>query len=255
MADTITYELPLNERVRTLLRLDLLARQFEHFANGTTVWDSRAAVETLLDAAVLVDRSDLRGELLKELERQVAIFAPLEQSPGVDVARLHEILDEFDLAIDRLKAQSGPLAPNLRTDEFLLDIQNRIGLPGGTCDFDLPIFHTWLERGENLRAQALQRWAEELKPVWQTADLMLHIIRGSDVASHKVAEEGSFQISFAPEPTCQMVRVILPAEVGYYPVMSGDRHRVTIRFMVSQPEGRPVQVQEDVSFQLICCIL
>ncbi|CAK0764899.1 Cell division protein ZapD [Gammaproteobacteria bacterium] len=255
MADTITYEFPLNERVRTLLRLDLLAQQFEYFVGGTSVWESRAAVESLLDTIVSVERSDLRSELVKELERQVAILAPLEQSPGVDVTRLREILDEFDLSIDRLKIQSGPLAPNLRTNEFLFDIQNRIGLPGGTCDFDLPIYHAWLERSPDLREQDLRRWAEELKPVWLATELMLHIIRGTGVPSSKVAEGGSFQLSFTPEQSCQMVRVILPSMLGYHPVMSGDHHRVTMRFMTPLSEGRPVPVQEDVSFHLMCCIL
>ena len=255
MADSITYEFPLNERIRTFLRLDLLAQQFEYFVAGTSVWDSRAAVESLLDAVVSVDRSDLRGELIKELERQVAILSPMEQSPGVDVVRLREILDEFDLTIDRIKAQTGPLAPNLRTNEFLFDIQNRIGLPGGTCDFDLPLYHAWLERTADLREKDLRDWAEELKPIWQATELMLHIIRGTGIPSLKVAEKGSFQINFTPEQSCQMIRVVIPNTLGYHPVMSGDHHRVTIRFMTPQPEGRPIQVQDDVSFHLICCIL
>ncbi|CAK0758184.1 Cell division protein ZapD [Gammaproteobacteria bacterium] len=255
MADSIVYELPLNERVRTILRLDFLARQFEHFSKGNSVWDSRAAVESLLDATVLVERADLRSELIKELERQLAILAPLEQSPGVDVARLREILDEFDLALDRLKARNGPVAPCLRTDQLLVDVQNRIGLPGGTCDFDLPYYHAWLERTPDARKQDLLRWAEELKPVWDTTELLLHIIRGTGIAESRTGEKGVFQINFSPEQSCQLVRVILPLEVSYYPEMSGDRHRVTIRFIAAQPEGRPIQVNEDIPFRLIRCIL
>lgn len=255
MANTIVYELPLNERIRTILRLDFLARRFEYFVNGASSWDSRAAVDALLDASVLVDRSDLRNELIKELERQLMILAPLEQSPGVDVARLRAVLDEFDLALDRLKARTGPLAQNLRTDEFLFDVQNRIGLPGGTCDFDLPYYHAWLERAPELRKHDLLRWAEELKPVWETTKLILNTIRGTGTTSPKVASTGSFQINFSADQACQLVRVILPAEVSYHPEMSGDHHRVTIRFLIPQAEGRPILVHEDISFRLACCIL
>ncbi len=255
MTDTITYELPLNERVRVLLRLDFLAGQFTHFAKGLSVWDSRAAVDTLLDAITLVDRADLRGELLKEMERQVAFLGPLERVPGVDVARLRNILDEFDSVADRIKMQTGPLAPNLRADQFLLEIQNRIGLPAGICDFDLPLFHAWLEKAIQVRQQDLNRWAEELVPVWCAAELMLRIIRGTGETVAKLAEKGVFQINFTADQQCQMVRVILPANANCYPTMSGDRHRVTIRFMSLHSEGGTVQTQEDIPFHLVCCAL
>ena len=255
MTDTITYELPLNERMRVLLRLQFPARQFDPFAGGTSVWDSRAAINALLDAIVLVDRADLRGELIKELERQAAVLAPLERVPGVDVTRLQRTLDEFDLATDHLKVQAGPLAPNLRTDQFLMEIQNRIGLPAGICDFDLPVFHAWLEGTADLRQRDLHRWAEELVPVWRAAELMLRVIREAAVPVVSLAEKGSFQVQFTPEQSCQVVRVVLPSAVSYYPTMSGDRHRVTIRFMSLQSEGGAVQVQEDVPFHLICCTL
>ncbi len=251
MIDTITYELPLHERIRTLLRLDFLAAQFAHFAKGTTGWDSQAAVDTLLNTLVLVERTDLRGELLKELERQVAVLALLERVPGVDIERLQAILDDFDLAIDCLKAHTGPLAPNLRADPLLLDVQNRIALPAGVCDFDLPLFHAWRMQTEEQRHADLKHWTAEVEPVWRAVELLLHIFRSMGTSASKVAEKGVFQITFSAEQPCQLVQVILPSDLGCYPMMSGDYHQVHIRFM--SRSSPPVQVQVDVPFQLVCC--
>ncbi|MDX1813078.1 MAG: dephospho-CoA kinase, partial [Gammaproteobacteria bacterium] len=42
------YELPLNEKMRTLIRLEFLFSEIEHYLQGATVWDIRSAVNTFL---------------------------------------------------------------------------------------------------------------------------------------------------------------------------------------------------------------
>ncbi|CAK0768951.1 Cell division protein ZapD [Gammaproteobacteria bacterium] len=251
----IVYEFPLNERVRTFLRLDFLAQQFSYFSSGASLWDIRSAVTLLLDSAVLVDRSDLRSEMLKELERQVSILSPLEKVVGVDLQRLQETLDELDLAMDRIKSYSGPFAHGLRNNELLLSVQNRSAIPGGTCSFDLPAYHAWLERGIELCEKDLQCWSQEFEPVWKTAELALRLIRDSGSLRPKLAEKGTLQIDLNPELACQMARVVLPGDVGYYAEIAGGRHQITVRFLTVQPKGPPVQVQEDIPFQLAFCVL
>ena len=68
-AEWLIYEQPLNERVRTFLRLEFLLEQSAHHTALSSIWDSRAAVNAILEIASLLTRGDVRTEVLKELER------------------------------------------------------------------------------------------------------------------------------------------------------------------------------------------
>ena len=72
MQNSVVYEQPLNEKMRTLLRLEFLFQQGRHYAVGESAWDSRAAISTLLDIqGILMGRTDLKGDLIKEMDRQI----------------------------------------------------------------------------------------------------------------------------------------------------------------------------------------
>ncbi len=69
MQNTIIYEQPLNERMRNFLRLEHLFNHIEFRSQDTLEWDCRSTLESLLEINDLLSRSDLKGELIKELER------------------------------------------------------------------------------------------------------------------------------------------------------------------------------------------
>ena len=49
MTKPVIYEQPLNERVRTFLRLEHLFCQTDYTLRGFSVWDSRASLDSLVD--------------------------------------------------------------------------------------------------------------------------------------------------------------------------------------------------------------
>ena len=61
MNTTITYEFPLNERIRVFIRLEQLFQQFSHFSQGETVADKRAAIIVLLDIMSIFRRNYLKS--------------------------------------------------------------------------------------------------------------------------------------------------------------------------------------------------
>ena len=81
----IVYEQPLNERMRNFLRLDFLYHQAVHHHTRSDPWSTRAAVDSLLEILAITSRGDLRGEVLKELERQMSQLSTFGTRPGVDV--------------------------------------------------------------------------------------------------------------------------------------------------------------------------
>jgi len=69
-AEGLVFEQPLNERMRTFLRLDFLYNQALHHNEMGSPWGSRAAMSSLIDILAITTRGDVRSDVLKELERQ-----------------------------------------------------------------------------------------------------------------------------------------------------------------------------------------
>jgi len=62
----LVFEQPLNERMRTFLRLDYLYNQALYHNEKASQWGSRAAVASLLDILAISTRGDVRSDVLKE---------------------------------------------------------------------------------------------------------------------------------------------------------------------------------------------
>src|SRR5690349_7398487 len=138
-AEWLIYEQPLSERVRTFLRLEFLLEQAGHHSALSSVWDSRAAVSCILEISSLLTRGDVRTEVLKELERCGALLQRLKGSPEVDSSRLQTVLTDLERLRHEMDGDGRPLGACLKESEFLNSIKNRLAIPGGTCQFDLPL--------------------------------------------------------------------------------------------------------------------
>jgi cell division protein ZapD len=99
------YEQPLNERMRTFLRLDFLYHQTLYHEQPEDSWSTRAAMQSLLEILAITARGDVRSEVLKELERQMSVMHDYQARPGVDGSRLRAVLS--NLAQLRTELNSG----------------------------------------------------------------------------------------------------------------------------------------------------
>jgi len=254
--DRIYYEQPLNERIRTFLRLEMLFNQTWYHLHGESPWESRAALASMNDIASVFGRSDLKTEVLKELERQTSTLGKMERSPGVDRERLAEILGELEKLSDRLYNSNGQPGQSLKHHEMLSSLRQRSTIPGGTCAFDLPAYHRWLREPVDTRVAALKSWLAVFAPIQQAIELVLRLTRHSTTPTRETAQKGFFQHNLDSNLPCQMIRVGVAAEAPWFAEISGGRHRFTVRFL-GQPklEERPAQAGDDVEFDLTCCIL
>ena len=255
-AEWLIYEQPLSERVRTFLRLEFLLEQASHHSALSSVWDSRAAVSALLEITALLTRGDVRTEVLKELERCGTLLQRLKGSPEVDNARLQTVLTDLERLRMEMDGDGRPLGANLKESEFLNAIKNRIAIPGGTCQFDLPSYHAWLTHPYPRRARDMQGWLSELKPLKDTIALLMALTRESALPSREVAQQGVYQRNFDTTVISPMVRVMVPAPAGVFPEISAGKHRMVIRFLERHDaNARPHQTKRDIGFKLVCCQL
>ncbi len=254
MPTLITFEHPLNERIRTFLRLEHLFRQLDHFVYQDDQRASRCAISALLDLVAITARADVKSELLKELDRLMGNLNRLSSQRGVDPDALAEVLGDLRRAAEGIHQLNGPIGHRAREDEFLKTIGQRSSIPGGTCSFDLPHFHYWLIQPTELRQARFASWLEDLKPALEAIQLALSLIRSSSPARRILAEGGFFQEALDPVVPAQMLRVGLDAEEGIFPEISGHKNRFSIRFMSAEAQGRAIQHAADVPFRLTCCV-
>ncbi len=252
----VAYEQPLNERIRTFLRIEYLFDMARNYAEGDTDWDSRISVASLIDIVDLLGRSDIKTELIKELERHASTLSALESNPGVDRRRLLAIMGEINDLIGKLRDTGYQPGQDLRSDELVQSIRQRTTIAGGTCNFDLPAYHHWLNRPAGDRIQHLESWQTDLMVLRKSLKLALNMIRNSTTPTREQAVRGFFQKPIESNVSCQMVRVQLPGNSKYFPEISGGRHRFTVRFMEQAvTTERPSQTDDTVDFELHCCIL
>jgi cell division protein ZapD len=254
--NTITYEFPLNERIRVFIRLEQLFHQFNHFLVRDSVADKRIAVNVLLDIVSIFRRNNLKSEILQELERQSKVLTKIVNSQNLGTSKLQELLNRINYIREKLYVTKERVDVNIMSSDLFQSINQRSTIPGGTCSFDLPEYHYWLEQDESNRLKDLMHWSNPFDDIRVANQLVLDLIRSSNTTSHEVADAGFFQIVLDASQPMQLIKVTLDKNVPYFVEISGGKHRCTIRFMVpSVDEKRPVQSPNDVPFLLSCCML
>lgn len=250
------YEFPLNERIRVFMRLEQSFQQLNHFMGGDSVFDKRAAISTLLDILTILGRSDLKSELIKELDRHAKVLGQLANSQGVDAQKLQEILTDIQQASRNLYNNSGKIGSSVLESDLFQSIAKRNSIEGGSCSFDLPAFHYWLEQDEIDQQKDLERWTQPFVEIRGAIDMILGFIRLSNMPTPQVALAGFFQSTLDKTHPAQLLRVTVPSDVKCFAEISGGKHRFSIRFMhPSTDELRPIQTQDDIHFSLTCCAL
>ena len=251
-----TFEQPLNERIRMCLRVETLMKRYHYFESLKGDWSAYNAMLTILEITALLERGDLKQELMKELERQHMALQSLIQHQDIDHSKLDLVLSKQKNALERIHRLDGKLGEHLKRVDFLLAVKQRTSIPGGTCDFDLPQLRFWLNRDHDERVVDLQAWVRPYRELEDVIALILKVIRDSASEKLVIAENGFYQQSLDPRQSTQLIRISVEASEMIYPEISAGKHRYSVRFMKPQPgDVLPVQVKQEVEFLLSRCSL
>jgi cell division protein ZapD len=250
----ITYEYPLNERIRTLLRLEHLFDMVTHFVAGEGPDEHHVALVTLFEILEVASRADLKFDLVQELERQRQILLSFRNNPDISEEALSGALYEIEQAAAGLLAMQGKIGQYLRENEWLMAIKNRASIPGGVCEFDLPGYHHWLNHESAFRSRDLSGWLKPMLPIRQGIAIVLRLLRASGRPEPQVAVHGAYQLMLAGR-TAQLIRLRLARTDPYIPEISASKYALNIRYLAPEIDQRPKQVDADVNFELTFCNL
>lgn len=248
-----SYDYPFNERVRSLLRVeDLLLRVVDNLKSDDE-HDHFLSLQALLQLTDVIDRAEIKLDLLQELQRQKEYMSLLHEKKVVDEGKITKLIADITVMIDDLQADNVKLGQHLRTNEWLMNIKHRHALPGGISKFDFPSFQHWISQDPAKRRTNISTWLRPLLPMQQAVFMLLHILRGSSRTQEKTAQNGIFHHLVGNDKPSQMLRIALPTDTPFYPEVSANKYAINIRFHRLDHEYKQQSVNEDVAFQLTLC--
>ncbi len=248
----IAYEYPLNERVRTLLRLERLFTRLSSLLPKPDAIDHHYALLTVFEIVEVSSRADLKTDLLKDLEKQRAALNAFRGNPQISEAALDQVIAEVESAFAALNAQSGKAGQSILDNEWLMALRSRASIPGGTCEFDLPSYYAWQHQTTEARRADLDRWVAPLSPLYSAVSLLLRLVRDSGMMQKVMAQSGLFQQNLGNR-TYQILRLRVDPAMGLIPEMTGHRLMVSVRFMQPDEDYRLKAATVDVPFEMALC--
>jgi len=249
----ILYEYPFNERLRTYLRLEHLARRLDELMAREHPTDHHFALLTLFEIMDVAARADLKADVLKDLEKHRHQLEGFRGNPSISERALDGAIARLDGCFSALGAQQGKAGQQLTESEWLMGIRSRVGIPGGTCSFDLPAYYAWQHRPVPQRQDDLQRWAGSVAPLADSVHLLLRLLRDAGTPHKVAAERGQFQQSLPQGRTFQLLRLRIDPALGLIPEISGNRLLVSVRLMRQEGDARVAASSEDAAFELTLC--
>ncbi len=249
----ILYEYPLHERVRTYLRLEHLFLRLDKLVARVDALDHHYALATIFEIMEITARPDLKSDLLKDLDKQRHALDAFRGNPSVSEAALNRVLTQLTMCFETLNAQIGKAGLSLTENDWLMAIRNRINIPGGTCEFDLPSYYAWQHKTGVTRQTSLQQWVDALSPIASSVQLLLKLLRDSGTPKKVVATAGQFQQNLQQGRAFLLLRLALEVSQELIPEIIGHRLLVSIRLMRMDIDNHLCPVPEDVSFEISLC--
>jgi cell division protein ZapD len=249
----ILYEYPFNERIRTYLRLEHLFNRLSELLSRESALDHHYALTTIFEVMDVGSRADLKSDVMKDLEKQKLVFNSYRGNPAIAEGVLDEVINELEYCFTSLNNLAGKAGQSLTENDWLMSVRSRMGIPGGTCEFDLPAYYSWQKSPSSRRQSDLRRWSEPLTPLANAIHLLLKILRESGSAQKMMAAGGQFQQNLPQGKPYQLLRMRIDSSLDLIPEISGNRLIVMIRLMRQDNEERLHPSAEDAAFELTLC--
>ena len=114
----LIYEHPLNEKLRTYLRLEQLLSQLQNLKALDSEWQQQAFFSTLFALIEVLDRNDIRPDLIKDCERCETALVAWANHPSVSDDKLKPVLQQA-VRLQSELLRSSKFVGNLKEDKFL----------------------------------------------------------------------------------------------------------------------------------------
>lgn len=246
---SLLFEHPLNERIRNYLKLEHLFQQLDNSSNYDIKTTYASFFSTLFSIIDTLERNDIRGDLIKELEKLEQNLVIWSQAPNVDNSRLEDNLKQTIALLCELK-KTQQLWMQYKEDKFLTSLKQRFAMQGGTCAFDVPQLHFWLNQDPEQIQNELAEWMTMFNSISTSLFLILRFIRLRSDFEPIDTDSGFYQ---GNGESLSLLRIKTPEDAHYYPTVSGNKFRYSIRFVIPCVETGRRYLKQPITFELAKC--
>ena len=125
------YELPLNERLRTFMRIEFLYSRLKYFNSSLEdTWKTRTVIHTVLEIYSILSRTDVRREVLADLDRYIMQMQRFQSVPEADNEMVNNVLEDLESIKSKVLNIGTEYLAELRNDDFIASLLHRHTLPG-----------------------------------------------------------------------------------------------------------------------------
>lgn len=223
----IFYEYPFNERIRILLRLEDLFNRFEFFLYRNDPIEHHVSLIILFEIFELINRSDVKVDLLKELDRQRKLLESYyklsyDKCNKLDLIKIEEIFEEV------IKTK-GKINKNIKNYEWLSNIRSRSIVSEGICKFDLPLYYAWQQLSSEKRRNTIKQWIMPVLPLQNAMKIILYLLRKYGETSEVISVRGRYQQVFSGR-IYQFMKVEISSDLSVIPEISANKYMLWMNF-------------------------
>jgi cell division protein ZapD len=233
------------------MRVEFISKRLNYFLELDDSWTTRSIIHGLIEIYSILSRTDVRREVITDLDRYIYEMRKYRDSPLADEDRARELQQDLESLKVTIENSGSDYLKPLRDNEFLNSLLHRQTLPGGKAEFDMPKYKFWLDSGRT--KSDIDQWVGVIKPVCSSIDKLLWMIRESTEAISTVAVGGFYNHQISKNHQISLVRIFLN-ENTIYPEISGGKHLISIRFFNwGDSEENWSQTKENINFRISLC--
>lgn len=237
----ISFDYPLNEKARNYLRFEFLFTEVKKSVDFPSSTDATLFFKSLFDLIELTERTDIRQDLVKDLRLQLEQLKIWLKYDQVDQGAILAMIDEVESLVEALMSMP-KVSRYFKSNRFLSSLKQRFCIPSGTCNFDLPQYHFWLNHDEAKQQADAKLWLSQFVSLEDALSLFLKLKRSQSKETTQIAENGFYQGNIE---CADFITLKIAKALSVYPMISGHKNRYSTRFMSAEFENR---LPENIEF-------
>tara|TARA_B110000967_G_C18792913_1_gene514260 strand:- start:431 stop:1165 length:735 start_codon:yes stop_codon:yes gene_type:complete len=223
----IKYEFPLNERVRKFLRIEEIFNKISEQLRIKNKFDDYVCFNLYFSTMATASRTDLKVELIQELEKQRLIISKKNKTKKNILAQSQ--LRKVKVALEKSKIKTGF---NFGGDKFLHELKTRAVSPSGIVMTDFPELQYWIgTTSQKDRKKYFITKMDEYTPIKSAIKALMDILRNNVHSDAMASKIETVQYKLNSRFKNDLVMITLPEKSKYYPNISANKYAVNIHFV------------------------
>ena len=251
MNEHIIYEQPVAENIRNFLKCEYLHEKYIRALERGDIWSIRSSITTLIEISDFVSRINLKFELLKELEKSKIIIDKLKNNELINILKYNNYHENINVCLENLNNIESHPSKTILENDFLMQIKNKLYIPGGDNFFDNPSYLNFLSSNKSNIVNNINIWYLPFKYFFITSDLILSIKRSNAKFKQYISEGSHFEKRLDSNTSTDLVRIRLHKNTNIFPDISVNRQNINIVFKYSSGNKIASKIVEDnINFEL-----